>query len=130
MSESQNFFTAPPASPSGGRGYNLPDAVKVCLRKFLVIEGRACRSEFWWFELACLIVDIVTTPLAGLGAVLSLVLLIPCITALCRRLHDSDKSALWALLFLVPLIGPIVLLIFAVLPGTPGSNRFGSNPLA
>jgi uncharacterized membrane protein YhaH (DUF805 family) len=37
-----------------------------------------------------------------------------------RRLHDTDKSGFWIFIGLIPLIGGIVLLVFYLLPGTPG----------
>jgi uncharacterized membrane protein YhaH (DUF805 family) len=45
-----------------------------------------------------------------------------------RRLHDTDRSGWWVLLDLVPVIGPLVLLVFTVLDSQPGANRFGPNP--
>jgi uncharacterized membrane protein YhaH (DUF805 family) len=42
-----------------------------------------------------------------------------------RRLHDTDKSGFWIFIGLIPLIGAIVLLVFYLLPGTPGPNRHG-----
>jgi uncharacterized membrane protein YhaH (DUF805 family) len=42
-----------------------------------------------------------------------------------RRLHDTDKSGFWIFIGLIPLIGGIVLLVFYLLPGTPGPNRHG-----
>ena len=41
-----------------------------------------------------------------------------------KRWHDRDKSAWWALLNLVPIVGTIwVLIECGFLPGTAGSNR-------
>jgi uncharacterized membrane protein YhaH (DUF805 family) len=40
-----------------------------------------------------------------------------------RRLHDIDKTGWWVLIGLVP-FGGIVLLIFSLLEGTPGPNRY------
>ncbi|MBC1032882.1 DUF805 domain-containing protein, partial [Escherichia coli] len=49
--------------------------------------------------------------------------------ALCvRRLHDTDRSGAWALLYLVPIIGWLVLFVFACLEGNSGSNRYGNDP--
>ena len=42
-----------------------------------------------------------------------------------RRMHDSDKSGWMLLLGLIPFIGGIVVLVFTLMPGTPGQNRFG-----
>jgi uncharacterized membrane protein YhaH (DUF805 family) len=48
-----------------------------------------------------------------------------------KRWHDRDKSAWWALLNLVPVIGTLWILIeCGFLRGTDGRNRFGPDPLA
>ena len=54
--------------------------------------------------------------------------LIPSVTVAARRLHDSDRSAWWLLLLLIPLLGWFVLFIFMVMDGTRGANRFGPDP--
>ena len=50
------------------------------------------------------------------------------VDATARRLHDTDRSAWWILIGLIPLIGAIVLLVFYLLPGTTGPNKFGADP--
>jgi len=42
-----------------------------------------------------------------------------------RRLHDTDRSGWWLLIGLIPIVGSLVLLVFYILPGTQGQNRFG-----
>ena len=63
-----------------------------------------------------------------LGLLYTLAVLLPSIAVGVRRLHDIDKSGWWLLLVFIPLIGAIVLLVFAVMEGTRGSNRFGEDP--
>lgn len=58
----------------------------------------------------------------------SLATLIPSIAVSVRRLHDTDRSGWWVLLWLIPVLGWLVLLIFYLLPGTPGDNRHGPVP--
>ena len=45
-----------------------------------------------------------------------------------RRLHDIGKSGWWLLIGLIPLVGAIVLLVFAVFDSQPGDNQYGPNP--
>jgi uncharacterized membrane protein YhaH (DUF805 family) len=45
-----------------------------------------------------------------------------------RRLHDTDHSAWWLLIPLVPVVGSVVLFIFLTSAGTPGLNRYGADP--
>lgn len=51
---------------------------------------------------------------------------IPLLAAKARRLHDRDMSGWMILLALIPIIGAIILIIFYLLPGTEGPNRFDS----
>jgi uncharacterized membrane protein YhaH (DUF805 family) len=60
----------------------------------------------------------------------NLAVLLPGIAIGVRRLHDLDRSGWWLLIFLIPLIGPIILLIWFCTKGTEGPNRFGADRLA
>jgi uncharacterized membrane protein YhaH (DUF805 family) len=111
------------------------------LKKYAVFGGRSRRKEYWYFVLFNIIVGVV---LAGIDVLLgtfssaqnigllsgiySLAVFIPSLAVTVRRLHDIDRTGWWILINLVPLIGTIVLLVFAVTDGTPGSNRYGPNP--
>ena len=110
------------------------------LKNYAIFSGRARRSEFWFFVLFYFIGIFITFFLdgmlgtfneeAGLGLFSGVFLLghiIPSISVSVRRLHDINKSGWWYLLNLVPLIGPLVLLFFAILDSTP-DNEYGSNP--
>ena len=72
----------------------------------------------------------------GLLVLWALAVLIPSIAVTVRRLHDRDMSGWWYLGFivaqLIPFVGwiaSIAFLVIMVLPGTPGENRFGPDPL-
>jgi uncharacterized membrane protein YhaH (DUF805 family) len=115
------------------------DAIRTCLSKYLTIQGRARRSEYWWFYLFVIVVATLPTqlgmamesvPVLVVGGLMSLALIIPSITAGIRRLHDKDKSGWWFFIGLVPLVGIILLLYWFVTAGTAGPNRFGEDPLA
>jgi uncharacterized membrane protein YhaH (DUF805 family) len=95
------------------------EAIKVCMTKYVDGKGRASRSEYWYFALFTFLLDIAT---GGLAAIL---FLLPSITVSVRRLHDIGRSA-WSLLWvLLPIIGWIVLLVYAVRPGEPHTNVYG-----
>src|SRR5437868_2365525 len=94
--------------------------VKTCLSKYATFDGRARRSEFWFFALfqfllnaAGHIIDVgfLGHPPGGLQPVsglIALALLLPGLAAAVRRLHDKDYAGWWVLLILVPIIGWIV----------------------
>ena len=63
-----------------------------------------------------------------LQLIYGLAVLLPALGVSVRRLHDIGKSGWWLFLGLVPIIGPIVLLVFVCLDGKPGSNEYGPNP--
>lgn len=63
-----------------------------------------------------------TLGLGILGAI------VPYIAAQVRRFHDQGKSGWFALLNLIPYIGPIVVLGFMLIPGVEGDNEFGPDP--
>jgi len=117
---------------------NFADAVKTVLTlKYADFNGRASRSEFWWYVLFAIIVAVVLQfvdnvilgfPL--LGAIFSLATLIPGIAVSVRRLHDKDKSGWWLLICLVPVVGAVLLIYWYATEGTPGDNQFGTPPVA
>lgn len=61
------------------------------------------------------------------GAVL-LVTIVPQLSSMVARLHDRGHSAWWLLFSLLPIVGAIVLLVQAALPGDEGPNRYGPEP--
>ena len=112
------------------------------LRRYSDFTGRSARPEYWLFYLFTILValgfGIVSTILrhvpllnllVGLAyVVFALGILVPSLAVSFRRLHDTDRSAWWLLIAIIPFIGAVALLVFLVLPGTPGENRFGPPP--
>lgn len=105
-------------------------ATKTCFKKYFVFKGRSRRSEYWYFYLFTVIggfvlgiIDALTFGMntsidfAPLSDSFSMAVLIPTISAGCRRLHDIGKSGWWQAL---PLAGP-VLMAPAILPAINGA---------
>ena len=113
-------------------------AIATCLTKYADFQGRACRSEYWYFLLFNLLMNMATGLLdagifgSGVGllnGLYSLAILIPGIAAGVRRLHDIDRSGWWLLIGFVPLVGTIILVIWLVRRGDAAPNRYGADPL-
>lgn len=133
---------------------NFTEAVKSVYSKYATFDGRAARSEYWWFALFSLIAAIVIMVVENAlgmgrgmmhagnggfsasynGGILSIIWslgnILPSLAVGVRRLHDTDRSGWWLLIVLIPLIGAIVLLVFFCSRGTTGPNRFGGDPLS
>jgi uncharacterized membrane protein YhaH (DUF805 family) len=128
------------------------EAIRTCLGKYVTWQGRASRSEYWYFVLfnaICLIAATLldrllgtsfkmTNPANGLqvsmpyGYIYSLValgLFLPNVAVIVRRFHDGDRSGWWYWFVLVPFIGAIMILVWFCSRGTPGDNRYGTDSL-
>lgn len=117
-------------------------AVSVCFSKYVTFSGRAMRSEFWYFMLFYLFGAIIAGLVDGfiaaasgsifspLSIVFTLAIFLPVLSVQVRRLHDIGRTGWWVWISLIPLIGPIVLLVFACLGSEPVDNRFGPAPTA
>lgn len=107
------------------------------LKNYADFSGRARRTEYWMFGLVNFAITLVFYVLAFVAhsgffillvALYGLAVLLPSLAVLVRRLHDIGMSGWWILIGLVPIVGSIVLLVFTVLPGNRGPNRYGDDP--
>lgn len=118
-------------------------AIKSCFMKYFTFEGRASRSEYWFFFLFIFIglfvtgsldnyiFDLAGKPEAIHPLYLAFVLLtfIPNIAVNIRRLHDINRTGWWYLLVFT-VIGVLLILVWACEKGTAGENRFGPEPVS
>nr|WP_315491027.1 DUF805 domain-containing protein [uncultured Rhodoferax sp.] len=94
------------------------ESIQVCFSKYADFNGRAVRSEYWWFFLFIVLVSVATSLVSNtVSALFSLATFIPSIAAATRRLHDTNRSGWWQLIALVPVIGWIVLVVFLAQEG-------------
>jgi uncharacterized membrane protein YhaH (DUF805 family) len=129
----------PPGYPTQ-RGYlqggpvDFQSAIRLQIENVTNFEGRASLSAYWWYALALFIVNAVleifsvaigSVALSLLIDLAAFVVGLSALSVAVRRMHDTDKSGWMLLLGLIPFVGWIVVLIFALLPGTPNQNRFG-----
>ena len=105
-------------------------AVKTCFSKYADFNGRASRSEYWWFVLAEVIVLIVASLIHQyVYFIAALGFLLPALAVGARRLHDIGKSGWLQLLMIIPIVN-LVLIYFYVQPTQPESNSYGEPPTA
>lgn len=109
-------------------------------RKFKDFSGRATRKQFWIpavinfliiYLLSGLDVLLGTRSIQGQGyisSLYSLITLLPMIALGVRRLHDTNRSGWWYLFTLVPIVGPITVLIFFGKPSQAGPNKYDPQP--
>lgn len=131
-------------------GAPFPEAVARYWKKYARFDGRASRSEYWWWALADAVIIAVLYAMVLLGslvgstvdpegsftpgpgvAVGALLLvgwwfatLIPGLALGARRLHDADLSGLLLLLLLIPSLGGIAVFVMTLLPPNPHGARF------
>ena len=79
-------------------------AIKTCFRKYATFNGRALRSEFWFFVLFWVLADLVLGTLddilafeqyQALSNIFFLLTIFPGVAVRCRRLHDINFSGWW-----------------------------------
>ena len=103
------------------------ESLQTCFNKYIDFNGRASRSEYWWF----ILLNFGLSFIPIIGWILRLAILLPTLAVQVRRLHDMGHSAWWLLLLVPPItiFGLIVLLIMSIFSGTPGPNHYGRDPL-
>jgi len=110
------------------------EAIQSGFRNYVKFEGRASRSEFWWWILFYVIVSVVVAVIgnmlgtnAGLGlrGLVGLIFFLPTLGLEVRRLHDTGRSGWWVLIAFVPIVGIILLIVWWASRGTEGPNKYG-----
>jgi uncharacterized membrane protein YhaH (DUF805 family) len=107
---------------------------------YVNFSGRSSRPAYWYFVLFLFIVSIITAiidvtvfgaeQIGPLNAIFSLATLLPSLAVSIRRLHDIGRTGWWVFIALIPLIGWILLIVWACQRGEPGPNAYGPAPVA
>ncbi|NCG35397.1 MAG: DUF805 domain-containing protein [Dehalococcoidales bacterium] len=119
---------------------NFRVAVIKCFMLYTVFSGRAKRAEFWWFFLFSAIVGLIgslTDSTLGTKRVfedgnsiglfqslIQIVIFLPGLAVGSRRLHDTNKTGWWQLLWIIPIFGWIPLIIFLSFPSNDDENKY------
>ncbi|MBC7891544.1 MAG: DUF805 domain-containing protein [Sphingobacteriaceae bacterium] len=119
------------ASTQSPAGSSILTNYTTVLKKFADFDGRARRSEYWYFFLVNVLVSIsfnvIGMTLGGstfiglLSMLFTLAVLVPSVAVAVRRMHDVGKSGWYALI-------PVYNLVLACTEGMAGGNEYGADP--
>lgn len=125
------------------------EAVKTCFSKFFTFSGRASRPEYWFFFLFIVIWNIIAgiidwqfftqvattetetstsvtaTSSQPVQSIVSLIVFFPHLAVAWRRMHDTGRSGLYALLPILLILGAGAVLFFGI--GLASSFQHGGN---
>ena len=91
------------------------ESIQTCFSKYADFNGRATKSEFWWWVLFVILATFAANILSEkLGMLISIGTLLPYIAVTARRLHDTNRSGWWQLIGIIPVIGWIILIVWCV----------------
>ena len=112
------------------------EAIKFSYKNFVNFNGRASRSEFWYWVLfnilaafglsfVALVLGLDESQIDSLFGIFILSSIIPNLARIVRRLHDTNKPWTYALFVLIPLVGNVLLTVWFCTKSDMGGNRFG-----
>ncbi|WP_258368708.1 DUF805 domain-containing protein [Curtobacterium sp. MCBD17_030] len=114
-------------------GIPFPKAFTRFWKKYVRFDGRASRSEFWfwalWWAIGNIVTNLIDTVIGGsdsnvVGGLWALATLVGFIALTVRRLHDVNFSGLLALLFIIPPIGVLFAIVIGCIPSVREGARF------
>jgi uncharacterized membrane protein YhaH (DUF805 family) len=118
---------------------------EIITKKYCLFSGRARRREYWMFVLANFVIGVIASVIDNvfgleiengandieiLSTIVSLALLLPSLGLTVRRLHDIGRDWYWIFIALIPIAGPIWLLVLECREGDRFDNSFGPDPKA
>lgn len=119
------------------RQVTFKEAVERALKvNYCNFNGRASRSEFWWFQLFAFILGIVIeivfcwnqNVMSIASGLVGIALLLPNLGIAVRRLHDIGKSGWWIFISLIPIVGWILLIVWYCKDSQMETNEYGPVP--
>ena len=117
-----------------------------CFKNYAKFDGRAGRPEYWFYALFSTLIFFILQFLSSilgfqyamnelitvypLASIWQVVTFVPSLAVGVRRMHDINRSGFWLLFLLLPLIGWLLIMIFALLKGNDDDNDYGSPNLS
>lgn len=127
----------PADDPARADANTFLGALKDSFARYVDFKTRSTRSQYWWWTLWMILLGIGTTMIDAMllmgdigpvNLLLTLATFLPSIAVSIRRLHDIGRSGWWLLLAFIPLIGWIVLIVFACTKTREEPNQWGMPP--
>lgn len=149
--EVRSFHDLPSGGANMSPWQQFATAVRLFYRNYFRTRGRATRAEFWWLVLFQALVagawtlagrllsiggphfvtndtpELLTQTVMFVGMfplAWQLVNLIPSITLLARRFHDTDSSSALLFTLIIPIAGLVIVLIYALTASNPRGVRY------
>ncbi|MCH5314353.1 MAG: DUF805 domain-containing protein [Eubacterium sp.] len=115
---------------------NIAESFKLFFKNYTNFNGRTRRSDYWNLVLVNIIISVAFSVLSGifgsiaaaLLSIYSLAILLPSLAIGVRRLHDIGKKSVYILFGLIPIAGPIVLIVWFAKDSQKSTNEYGPNP--
>ena len=105
-------------------GMSFGDTFVYFFNHYADFTGRARRQEFWFMYLWTLIFGLIPFVNIAWG----LATFVPSLALSVRRLHDIGKSGVYLLFYLIPLAGPIIMIVFFATDSDRFANLYGPSP--
>ena len=110
----------------------MVNAYKKFWLNYFNFNGRSTRSDYWYVVLANFLIGFIIGLIAGiipelivLAYIYEVLVIIPGLSVAIRRLHDINKSGWNYLWILVPIAGPILLIIYYCTASVNENNKYG-----
>lgn len=160
---SKTQYTVPPPPPRVEQanythsvrpsfGWNVINAFTSNMKRYTFFEGRSCKSEYWYYQLACLIMCIFSMCFGEIGfavvyILMNLVLFVPNMALSYRRLQDAGYngtagaviSGIFDVLGLITILAEgflpsdlaalVFIIVLGCMPSKNVSNPHGAAPL-
>lgn len=115
------------------------ESIKTCISKLFDFNGRARRSEYWWYTtavtLAAIVVGLIIVTVdpnafdnKTVEYIFTLAVSLLCFSVSIRRIHDSGRSGWYILCGLLPLLGTFIILLLMVADSEKTENEYGPSP--
>ena len=127
-SNSQQNYSGQYGTPNGSpesdlapRPVNMIDALTRAFTKYADFQGRASKSELWFFYLWVFLFGLIPY----LNFIWYLAAFIPLLAVGTRRLHDIGKPGVYWLFSLIPCAGFIIMIVFWATDAERNDNMYG-----